>query len=102
MRPFWKCLIVSKTLVRKKLKFHPFRVNWGPTFHIWAHYPKIKKIKKKFDSLNLLMLNETILEMPHCQLNCGEDKLGLLGVLNTLLALSYPEGKDYDKKSYVS
>ena len=48
------------------------------------------------------MLNETILEMPHCQLNCGEDKLGLLGVLNTLLALSYPEGKDYDKKSYVS
>ena len=79
------------------------------------------------------MLNETILEMPYCQLNFGKKKLeilpfwgaleltsifgptgrklkkchklrhcGLLGVLNTLLALSYPGGKDYDKKSYVS
>ena len=79
------------------------------------------------------MLNETILEMPYCQLNFGKNKLeilpfggtlelisicgptgpklkkdhklrhcGLLGVLNTLLALSYPGGKDYDKKPYVS
>ena len=75
------------------------------------------------------MLNETILEMPYCQLNYGKNKLevilfggglradfdiliylichklicnGFLGVLNTLLASSYPRGKDYDKKSYGS
>ena len=29
LRAFWKCLIVRKTLVRAKLKFHPFWGNWS-------------------------------------------------------------------------
>ena len=29
MRPFWKCLIVSKTLVRTKLKFYTSWENWN-------------------------------------------------------------------------
>ena len=135
MTPFWKCVIVSKTLVRRKLKFYPFGVNWGPLFIFGPITPK-SKIPRKFNSLNLLMVtlnflmvNETILKMPFklYQLNFGKNKLeilpfwralelisiigptgpklkkdhklrhcGLLGVLNTLLAISYPEGKYYD------
>ena len=132
MRSFWKCLIVSKTLVRTKLKFYPFGMNWGLLSLFGSITPKSKN-PHKFNFLNLLLHNETILEMPYCQLNFGKNKLeilpfwgtlelisvfghtdpkfkkgqklrhcGLLGVLNTLLPLSYPGGKDYDKKSYVS
>ena len=36
--------------------------------------PKSKN-SHKFNSFNLLMLNETILEMPYCQLNFGKNKL---------------------------
>ena len=64
---------------KKKYEILPF---WGAlelimNMDIWAHWLKIKKGHK----------------LRHC---------GLLGVLNTLLAHSYPGGKDYDKKSYVS
>ena len=76
MRPFWKYLIVSKTLVKTNLTFYLFG-GLGTDFHIWTSYPKIKKDP----------------ELRHC---------GLLGALNTLLVLSYSGGKDYDKKPYVS
>ena len=116
MRPFQKCLIVSKTLVRKKLKFHPFGGEFGPNFLVWDQWPKTEKPT----------LNETILEVPYCHLNFGKNKLevipfwgdigadfhiwahwskikkchklryhGRLEMLNTLLAFSYPGGKDY-------
>ena len=73
MKPFWKCLIISKTLVRTKLKFYPFGVNWGLLSIFGPITPKSKN-PHKFNSLNLLMLNETILEMPYCQLNFGKKK----------------------------
>ena len=54
MRPFWKCLIFSKTLVKRKMTVY-FFLFWGgeggggwegglgPNFHIWAHGPKLEK-----------------------------------------------------------
>ena len=94
--------------------------------------PKSKN-QHKFNYLNLLMLNETILEMPYGQLNFGKNNLklyllggpgswfpylgplaqnkkechklryyGLLGVLNSLFAFSYPGGKDYDKNPVLN
>ena len=45
MRPFWKCLIVSKILVRTKLKFYLFLQEVGPNFHIWASWSKIEKVQ---------------------------------------------------------
>ena len=36
--------IVNETLVRTKLTFYPFWKELGPNFHIWAHWPKIRKI----------------------------------------------------------
>ena len=62
---------------KNKLEILPFGGGLGADLHIWAHWPKIKKGHK----------------LRHC---------GLLGVLNTLLALYYSGGKDNDKKSYVS
>ena len=47
----------------------------GAYFHIWAHWPKMNKCHK----------------LKH---------FGLLGVLNTLLALSYPGETDYDFSKY--
>ena len=70
---YWKCLIVSKTSVRTKLKFYPFEGNWGLISIFGPTGPKFKKGHK----------------FRHC---------GLLRVLNTLLALCYSRGKDYDKK----
>ena len=103
----------SKTLVRKKLKFHPFLGNLGPVAQNWKTHLS-------------LILNETILEVPYCHLHFGKNKLevipfwgdigadfhiwahwskikkchklryhGRLEMLNTLLAFSYPGGKDY-------
>ena len=128
MRPFWKCLIVTKT--RTKLKFYPFGVNWGLLSIFGSIAPKSKN-PHKFNSLNLLMFNETILEMPYCQLKKKKTLpfyllggpwswfpyLGPLAQNNkrpqveTLLSswsVKYlvgpllPRGKDYDKKCYVS
>ena len=120
MRLFWKCLIVSKTLVRTKSKFNPFGVNWSLLSIFGPITPKSKN-PHKFNSLNLLKLNEIILEMPYCQLNFGKNKLlpfwgpwswfwylgplaqnkkghklrhcGLLGMLNTIFALLTQEEK---------
>ena len=47
----------------------------GAYFHIWAHWPKMNKCHK----------------LRH---------FGLLGVLNTLLAFSYPGETDYDFSKY--
>ena len=59
-------------MVKIKLKFYLLG-GLGADFRIWTHWPKKKGHKLR-----------------HC---------GLLAVLNTLLALSYPGGKYYDKKS---
>ena len=124
MRLFWECLIVSKTLVGAKLKSCSFSGNWGLISIFRPISPKLKN-PLKFNSPNLLMLDETILD----QLDFGKNKpevipfrgsLGLisifgptgpkikkchklryydlLGVLNDLLAFFYPEGKDCDQK----
>ena len=77
MRPSRKCLIVSKTLVRTKLKFHPFWRNWG-LISIFGPIGAKSKNPHKFSSLNLLMYSETILEMPYCQLNFGKNRPGIL------------------------
>ena len=39
--------------------------------------PKMKN-RHKFNYLNLLMVNETILEMPYCQFNFGKNKLEVI------------------------
>ena len=130
MRPFWKCLIVSKTLVRTKLKFCSFWGNWGLISIFGPVGPKSNP--HKFSSLKLLILDETILEITYCKSNFGKNKLeflpfwgvfelisifwvhwtkikghksrhyGLLGVLNTLLALFHTGETDSGKKPYVS
>ena len=72
--------MLSETILEMsycQLNFGKNKLKLGTDFHIWVHWPKIKKDYK----------------LRHC---------GLLGVLNALLALSYPGGKDYDKKSYDS
>ena len=75
--PFWKCLIVSKTLVRTKLKCYPFWENWGLISIFGPFGPKSKSLHK-FSSLNFLMLNEIIFEMPYCLLNFGKKRLEIL------------------------
>ena len=72
MRPFWKCLIVIKTLVRTKLKFYPFWKNLDLISIFGPVGPKSKN-PHEFSSLNF-MFNETILEMPY-QLNFGKNRL---------------------------
>ena len=132
MRLSWKCLIVSKTLVRTKLQLYPFWKNLGLISIFGPVGPKSKN-PHELNSLNFLTINETILEMPYCQLNFSKNRLeiltferrpwswfpyvgplaqnkkrplietyGLLGVLNTLLAFSYPGETNYGKKPYVS
>ena len=124
MRLFWECLIVSKTLVGTKLKSCSFWENWGLISIFRTISPKSKN-PHKFNSPNLLILDETILD----QLDFGKNKpevipfrgglradfhiwshwpknkkchklryYDLLGVLNDLLAFSYPGGKDCDQK----
>ena len=99
----------------------------GLNFYIWASWPKIEN-PHKFSSLKLLILDETILEITYCKSNFGKNKLeflpfwgvfelisifwvhwtkikghklrhyGLLGVLNTLLALFHTGETDSGKK----
>ena len=83
MRSFWKCFIVSKTLIRTKLKFYFLWGNWGLIFILGPLSLKSKN-PHKFNSLNLLMLNDTILEMPYCQLNFGKKKLENIPFLGDL------------------
>ena len=45
--------------------------------------PKLEKSINKFSSLNLLMLNETTLEMCYFQLNFGKNKIEMLFFLRT-------------------
>ena len=61
IKPFWRCLIVSKTLVRTNLKFYPFGGNWGVNSIFGLTGPKSKK-PHKFSALNLFMVIETILD----------------------------------------
>ena len=77
MRPFWKCLIVIKHVVRTKLKFYPFWKNWG-LISIFGPIGTKSKNPHKFSSLHFLMLNETILEMWYSQLNFGNNRLEIL------------------------
>ena len=92
MRPFWKCLTVIKTLVRTKLKFYPFWKNWGLIYIFGSFGPKSKN-PHKFSSLNFIMLNETILEMPYYQLNFGKNlKFYLFGGALELISLFGPTG----------
>ena len=63
MRSFWK--------------FHLFGGNWGLISIFGAIDPKSKNLHK-FSSLNFFMLNETILEIPYCQLNFGKARLEIL------------------------
>ena len=79
MRPFWKCLIIKKTLVRTKLKFYSFWKNLCLIFIFGSVGPKSKN-PNKFTFLNFLILNETILEMPYCQLNFGKNRLEILAL----------------------
>ena len=60
---------------KKKLEILPFLGGLGADFHILAHWPQ-KGYKLRHH--------------------------GLLRVLNTFLALSYPGKTDYDNKPYVS
>ena len=73
MKPFWKCIIVIKTLVRTKLKFYPFWKNWCLISIFGPVFPKSKH-PHKFPFLNFIMLNETILEMRYCQINFGKNR----------------------------
>ena len=43
LRPFWKGHQVSKSLIKRKIKFYLFWVT-GANFFIWACWSKIKKI----------------------------------------------------------
>ena len=72
MRLFWKKLNFGKN----KIEILSVLGELGLNIHIWAHWPEIKKKKHKFSSLNLLMLTETILEMPYCPLNFGKKQIG--------------------------
>ena len=77
------------------MKILHFLGELGLKFHIWAHWPKIRKICLSPVFFNLLMLNETFLaHWP--QKGYKLRHYGLLWVLNTFLALSYPGKTDYD------
>ena len=82
MRRFWKCLIVSKTLVKTKSKFYPFEGNCDLISIFRPISPKSENHIKNPNthSPNVLMLNEEILEMPYFQLNFGKDKLETLPI----------------------
>ena len=97
MRRFWKYLIVIKTLVRTKLKSYPFGMNWGLLSIFGPITPKSKN-PDKFDSLNLLMLSETILEMPYCQLNFGKSNLEILPFWGALELIPYLGPMTQNKK----
>ena len=56
MRPFWKCLIISKMLVRTILKFYPFCGNWDLISIFKLAAPKLKKPTYKLSSLTVLMV----------------------------------------------
>ena len=76
MRPFQKCHIISKILVKISLKFHPFAGDL--------------ELISRFESTG----NKTE-KSGHKLRSCS-----LFGMLNTLLAFSYPGETDYDKKYY--
>ena len=86
MKPFWKCHIVSKILVKTSLKSDPFFERWwggggggvlGADFPSFAYWPKIEKNGPKLRSYNL-------------------------GALIMLFAFSYLGEIDFDKKPYIS
>ena len=64
-------------MLRTKLKFYPFWENWCLISIFGPIVPKSKN-PHKFTSLYFLMLNETILEMTHCQLNFDKNRLEYL------------------------
>ena len=65
---------INNENTRTKLKFYPFGENWDLIFMFGSVGPKSKNVDK-FNFLNLLMLNETILEMSYFKLNFGKNKL---------------------------
>ena len=75
MRLFLKSLIVIKT-GKNKIEVLTFWKNWCQISIFQPVSPKLKN-PHKFTNLNFLMLNETILEMPYCQLNFSKTGLKL-------------------------
>ena len=121
---------INNENTRTKLKFYPFGENWDLIFMFGSVGPKSKNVDK-FNFLDLLMLNETILEMSYFKLNFGKNKLFLGGrggslelisifgftgpkfknkklkhvflrVLNALVAFSYPGEANFDKKHFLN
>ena len=48
---------------KNKIDILPFLLDVGPNFHIWASWPKIKKVRISSVLLAFLIVNDTIFKM---------------------------------------
>ena len=129
MRPFWKCLIFSKILVRTKLKLYSFCGNWDlislfrlvEKGHISSVLLTIFCSMRPFWKYHIIskILVKASLKFHPFEGGLGTDfyiwtnwpkiekdgqklrSYSLLGVLNTLLTFCYPGETDFDKKPHV-